>query len=126
MLLVTSLVYRVDYQVLCEDADSIIVEIEANKPFVSQGFPMDFTVTMENNNTVEVSFNLTLYANAEVIARTNATLLPAETKTVIFVWWANVERGDYQIRAETNPSFMMEGLVYVTLLLIADIFNTNV
>ena len=83
------------FQGVCQNSSSVIIlNVEANKPFVSQGFPMNFTATVSNNGTVEESFNLTLYANAEVVGRKVVTLLSHENETVTFVWDADVGRGD--------------------------------
>jgi hypothetical protein len=72
--------------------DLAVVDVTTSKdgclpvPVIGQGYSLQVNVTVKNQGNLEESFNVTAYINTTLIGEQEATLLPAENRTLMFLW----------------------------------------
>jgi len=90
----------VDGTVTIQWHDIAVLNVTTFKNVVSQGFPMNINVTVQNQGTKVESFNLTICYNETIIETKNLTLGSGNSLNVTFTWnTTNVVRGKYVISA---------------------------
>jgi len=74
------------------------------KGIIGQGYSPSINVTVQNQGTLEETFNFTVYANATPIALRAATLTSGNSTTITFPWnTTGFAYGNYTISAYAEP-----------------------
>jgi len=84
--------------------DIAVTNVAPAKTIVGQGYSMSINVTVENQGAFEVTFNVTVYANATSIATQTITLTSRNSTTITFTWnTTGFAKGNYTISAYVWP-----------------------
>ena len=90
---------------ISEAYDLAVTNITLSQSIVEQGYNLGINVTIANEGDFTETFNVTAYANTNIIATfTNVTLTSGNSTTVIFTWnTTDVPYGNYAISAYAHP-----------------------
>ena len=95
----------VDGGVKILNVDISILNAEASKTIVGQGFPVNVSVAVKNQGETIETFNLTVYANTSEIETKQITLDSNTSTTITFTWnTTNFTKGNYTISAYAWPT----------------------
>ena len=84
--------------------DVAIANVTYAKNVVVQGFSFNVSVTVANDGDFTETFNVTVYANATIIASQNVTLSTGDSTTVTFTCnTTGLAKGNYTISAYATP-----------------------
>lgn len=110
---------------IAEDHDVAITNITPLKTVVGQGLSMRINVTVTNKGVFTETFNVTLYANATVIATQSITLTSENSTMITFTWdTSGFAKGDCTLRAyawpvqgetSTTDNIRVDGIIIVGL-----------
>lgn len=91
---------------------------------VGQGYNVSIYVTVENQGTVDETFNVSIYTNSSIISVLEVMLGPGENRTLTFKWNTAVfEKGNYTMKATTEAvpgevdvvdNTFTNGIIFVT------------
>lgn len=128
MLLISLLVFSIVTITLpayAQEHNISVLSVLPNKTIVGQGMTMRVSPTLKNNGDFTETFNVTCFANAEVVGIEEITLDPDSQATLTFTWnTIDLDRGDYRIRYEasivsdesnTTDNMLLDGTVFVTI-----------
>jgi C1A family cysteine protease len=107
-------------------ADIAIVNVTASKTIVGQGFSLHTNITVENQNYLTATFNVTAYANETTIdTLTNITLTNRNSTVITFTWnTTGMPKGNYTItvyatavqnETDTDDNVLADGWVVITI-----------
>jgi parallel beta-helix repeat protein len=81
-----------------------ITDVSASKTIVGQGYTMNISVQIINYGKQLEIFNVTAKANSTIIQKRTATLRPATSDTLIYVWnTSSSTKGNYTMGAYATP-----------------------
>lgn len=85
------------------DHDLVISYLYPSKTVVGKGFSLNFTCQVSNFGIFPEDCNVTLFANATIVASTNFTLTARNSRTIIFTWNTTVfTKGKYITNAAVD------------------------
>ena len=92
--------------------NTYVTNVSLSKTVVGQGCPLSINVTVENQGSNAVSFNVTTYANSTEINSREVTLASGNSTTLTFTWnTTGIAKGKYIIAA----NMFIDGWVIVTI-----------
>jgi len=100
-----STTFKIGEVAVPEVIDASILGLCPNATKVESGQVVNFTINVQNQGNLPISFNLTLWGNSTIIGKLNVTnLAPCSGKTVSILWdTTGVPAGHYTITATIPP-----------------------
>jgi len=90
--------------IMLRNINAAITHITPCKSVVGKGYSLPINVTVQNQGTLEETFNFTLYVNTTAIASQTITLASGEYTTIAGMWnTSSFAMGNYTIWAHVSP-----------------------